>query len=218
MHRKAVQLSGTCISNQRDSRRGSRQGRSFGWACRSRPYRVPVGEDNQDPPTAVGDGGAIPDPEQIEAFRAFRRPVTPADQTLPADVAGSLRPELDPSLGRCVYSGPEGNAYILPGPGSICFIAIGEAFGTTQGETTTALAADGGQGFVNSMRGKPVTFVGVLPAGGHHLEITDRAGRASAMPLNADDGYWLEISDPVTLFLITPNGTKREIPLHDVNR
>ncbi len=113
---------------------------------------------------------------------------------------GSLRPELDPSLGRRVYSGSEGNAYVLAGPGSICFIAIGEAFGTIQGETTTALAADGGQGFVNSTRGKPVTFVGVLPAGGHHLQIVDRAGHACAVPLNADDGYWLEISDPVTLF------------------
>ena len=121
------------------------------------------------------------------------------------------------SLGRCVYSGPQGKAYIFPGPGSICFIAIGEAFGTICGETTTALAADDGQGFVNSMRGRPVTFVGVLPAGGHHLQILDQAGRANAVPLNADDGYWLEVSEPVTLFLIRPNGTKREIPFHDVN-
>ena len=177
-----------------------------------------VGEDHQGQPIPAGDGTAIPDPEQIEAFRAFRRPATRADETLPDDVVRSLRPELDPSLGRCVYSGREGKAFILPGPGSICFIAIGEAFGTVRGETTTALAADGGTGFVNSMRGRPVTCVGVLPAGGHHLQILDREGRASVVPLNADDGYWLEISDPVTLFLITPNGTKREIPLHDVNR
>jgi hypothetical protein len=32
---------------------------------------------------------------------------------------------LDARLGRCVYSGPEGRSYAVPGPGSICFIATG---------------------------------------------------------------------------------------------
>ena len=117
---------------------------------------------------------------------------------------------LDSRLGRCVYSGPEGRSYAVPGPGSICFIATGEAIGTIRGETTTALAAEGGHGFICGMRARPVTFVGVLPAGGYCLEIRDRAGRSIEVPVNADDGYWIEVLDPVATLLIRPDGTTRE--------
>jgi hypothetical protein len=71
----------------------------------------------------------------------------------------------------------------------------GEAIGTVRGETTTALAAEGGHGFVCGMRGKAVTFVGVLPAGGYRLEVRDRAGQSIEVPLSADDSYWLEVLD-----------------------
>jgi hypothetical protein len=124
---------------------------------------------------------------------------------------------LNPSLGRRVYSGPEGHGYVVPGPGTIRFIATGDAIGTSQGETTTALAADSGHGFICAMRGRPVTFVGVLPAGGQRVEIIDRAGRRIAVPLTADDGYWLEVSDPAAMFLIREDGTRREIPFGRFN-
>lgn len=125
----------------------------------------------------------------------------------------SLPAHLNLSVGRCVYSGPEGQGYIVPGAGSICFIATGEAIGTIQGETTTELAAAGGHGFISGRRGRPATFVGVLPAGGQRLEIHDRAGRSIQVPLNADDGYWFQVSDPAAMLLIRPDGTTKEIQL-----
>lgn len=174
---------------------------------------ISMGEDDQGDSTPSGDSTSIPDAEQIEAFRVFRRPATGADTALPDDVAQSVPTHLDSSLARCVYSGPEGHAYVVPGQGSICFIASGEAFGTVSGETTTALAAEGGHGFVRAVRGRPVTFVGMLPAGGERLTILDRAGRSIEVPLNGDDGYWLQVSDPVGMFLTRPNGTTKQIPI-----
>lgn len=174
-------------------------------------------EDDQEHLIPRGERVALPDEEQISAFRTFRRPATKADGALPDGVVLGLPAHLDSGLGRCVYSGPEGQAYVVPGPGSICFIAIGEAIGTSRGETTTALAAEGGHGFICAVRGRPVTFVGVLPAGGQRLEILDRAGRRIAVALNDDDAYWLEVSDPVGMFLIQQDGTSKEIPLGRVD-
>jgi hypothetical protein len=62
------------------------------------------------------------------------------------------------------------------------------------------------------MRGKAVTFVGVLPAGGYRLEVRDRAGQSIEVPLSADDSYWLEVLDPAATVLIRPDGTRRETP------
>jgi hypothetical protein len=161
------------------------------------------------------DGGvALPDAEQIRAFRAFRRPVTEADGPLREPTAHDLPPHLDPRSARRVYSGPEGQAYVIPGPGSVCFIAAGEGIGTVRGETTTALAAEGGHGFIcdAGLRSKPVTFVGVLPADAQRLEVLDRAGRTIAAATNDDDSYWLEVADPVRMFLVRHDGTQKEIP------
>lgn len=138
--------------------------------------------------------------------------MTEADAGLPDQVLQRLPADLDPSLGRRVYSGPEGQCYVVPGPGSICFIATGDAIGTSQGETTTALAAESGHGFICAVRDRPVTFVGVLPTGGQGVEIIDRAARRIAVPLTSDDGYWVEVSDPVAMFVIREDGTRREIP------
>lgn len=128
---------------------------------------------------AQGGGVALPDAEQVRAFKAFRRPVTKADGALREPTAHGLPPHLDARLARCVYSGPEGQAHVVPGPGSVCFIATGESIGTIRGETTTALAADGGHGFIcgAGSRRKPVTFVGILPADAQRIEVLDRAGR-----------------------------------------
>ncbi len=159
------------------------------------------------------DGAPLPDAEQIKAFRTFGRPVTEADRVLSEASMEGLPDHLNLSLGRCVYCGPEGRSYAVPGPGSICFIASGEAIGTLRGETTTALAAEGGDGFVCTIRGRPVTFVGMLPAGGYRLQVRDRAGQSITVPLSADEGDWLEVSDPTATVLIRPDGTTRETSL-----
>ena len=144
--------------------------------------------------------------------KRFRRPRVEADSALAA-AALNLPDHLNAGLGRCVYSGPEGQAYAVPGPGSVCFIAIGESIGTVRGETTTALAAEGGHGFICRLRSKPVTFVGLLPTSGQRLEILDRAGRRFTVDLNDDDGYWIEVPDPIGMFLVRRDGTTKEIPI-----
>ncbi len=157
---------------------------------------------------------ALPDAEQVRAFKAFRRPVTEADGARGEPTAHGLPAHLDARLARRVYSGPEGQAFLVPGPGTVCFLAIGEGIGTIQGETTTALAGDGGHGFIcrAGSRIKPVTLVGILPADAQRLEVLDGAGRTITAATNDDDSYWLEVADPIRMFLVRHDGTEKEIP------
>ena len=80
------------------------------------------------------------------------------------------------------------------------------------GHTTTELAALGGLGHVGSSGDGPVTFVGVLPAGGHDLRIIDRAGRQIPIPLTRDDAYWATVDEPVDMLWTTADGHDRQIP------
>jgi hypothetical protein len=176
-----------------------------------------VGEDQPGQPDPTDESDSIPDPAQRAAFRALRRARITAHDTLPEVLALAIGPRLDPRLAWCVYSGPEGQAYIVAGTGSICFIATSDAIGTIRGEIPTAFAADAGQGFVHSGRGRPVTFLGVLPAGGHGVHVIDRSGRRIDAVPNADDGYWLEVTDPVDLIKTRPDGTTQQIPFSNSN-
>jgi len=85
-----------------------------------------VSEGNLGHVPGPSDGAPLPDAEQIRAFRAFGRPVTDADRVLSEASMEGLPDHLNLSLGRCVYCGPEGRSYAVPGPGSICFIASGK--------------------------------------------------------------------------------------------
>jgi hypothetical protein len=176
-----------------------------------------VGEDQPRQPDPADENDSIPDPEQRAAFRALRRARIAAHDTLPEAVALATGPRFDPRLAWCVYAGPQGQAYIVAGPGSICFIATSGAIGTIRGDIPTAYAADSGHGFVHSGRGKPVTFVGVLPAGGHGVHVIDRSGRRIDAVPNADDGYWLEVTDPVDFIRTRPDGTTKQIPFSNSN-
>jgi hypothetical protein len=176
-----------------------------------------VGEDQSGQPDPAGESDSIPDPDQRAAFRALRRARIASHDALPEAVALAIGPRLDPRLAWCVYSGPQGQAYIVAGPGSICFIATSDAIGTIRGEIPTASAADGGHGFVHSGKGKPVTFVGELPADGHGVHVVDRSGRRIDAVPNADDGYWLEVTDPVDFIKTGPGGTTKQIPFSNSN-
>jgi hypothetical protein len=154
----------------------------------------------------------LPDAEQLKAFRALRRPAVEGDNPALDIGVGDLPGHLDPRLGRRVYSGGEGRIYIVPGPGSICCIATGIPFGTVRGETTTALASDTTHGFVVRGPNEPVTFLGVVPATVKQLEIRERIGRTITVDLSADDGYWLEVAEPVAHIVSRRDGTTAEIP------
>jgi hypothetical protein len=152
---------------------------------------------------------SLPDPAQVAAFAAFRRPVVKADHSLTDDpvTASDLRPGVDPVLARRVYAGSEGTLDIVPGHGTLTFISIGADDSAVAGQTTTALAARDGLGFVRFMTSHGHTFVGVLPAGGHDLRIVDRGRHESAGPLSADDGYWITVADPIAMRWTRPDGT-----------
>jgi hypothetical protein len=171
-----------------------------------------VGEDQPGLTDPADESDSISDPEQRAAFRALRRARVASHDTLPEAVALAIAPWFDPRLAWCVYSGREGQAYIVAGPGSICFIATSGAIGTIRGDIPTAYAAEGGHGFVHSGKGKPVTFVGVLPADGHGVHVIDRSGRKIDAVPNADDGYWLEVTDPVHFIKTRADGTTQQVP------
>lgn len=58
---------------------------------------------------------SLPDPAQVAAFAAFRRPVVKADHSLTDDpvTASDLRPGVDPVLARRGYAGSEGTLDIV---------------------------------------------------------------------------------------------------------
>jgi hypothetical protein len=155
------------------------------------------------------------EPEHLAAFDAFRRPVTSDDHQIASEPSATdhLHPSLNVNLARRVYAGENGSIDIVPGPGTICVVAIYANTGeTTIGHTATALAAADGLGHVNSSTGSAVDFVGVLPAGARNLRITNRAGRTIAVPLNADRAYWTTIRDPIEMIWTTAGGTDRQTP------
>jgi hypothetical protein len=158
-----------------------------------------------------GHDGSIPGPEQTQAFRAFRRPATEADR-LPANLLKRLPSELEPSSARRVCSGNDGQAFIVAGQDSVCFVSVSVTIGNTLGTTTTELAAEGGVGIIHSGAGQPFTFAGVLPTDTQSLEIFDPAGRVLDVPLNVDDGYWVQIPDAIDMVVTRRDGTKRHIP------
>jgi hypothetical protein len=55
-------------------------------------------------------------------------------------------------------------------------------------------------------------FVGVLLAGARDLRAVDQSGREIAIPLNADDAYWITITDPIDILWTKPDGTTRHTP------
>jgi hypothetical protein len=57
----------------------------------------------------------------------------------------------------------------------------------------------------------------VLPAGGHRVHVIDRRGRRITAVPNADDGYWLEVTDPVDFIKTRPDGTMQQIPFSNSN-
>jgi hypothetical protein len=67
-------------------------------------------------------------------------------------------------------------------------------------------------GFVLGEPNKPVTFVGVVPATLKQLEIRDRIGRTITVDLSADDGYWVQVVEPVAHIVSRQDGTTTETP------
>ena len=82
---------------------------------------------------------------------------------------------------------------------------------TVIGHTTTELAVLDGLGHVGRSGDGPVTFVGVLPAGGHDLRIIDRAGRRITIALTGDDAYWVTVDDPVDMLWTMADGHDRQM-------
>jgi hypothetical protein len=153
------------------------------------------------------------EPEHLAAFDAFRRPATPADRQVADEptAATHVNPSLNTDLARRVYAGDRGSIDIIPGPGTICCVAIYATTGeTTIGDTSTELAAADGLGHVRGGSGTAVDFVGVLPAGASNLRIIDRNGRETPIPLNHDRAYWTTVLDPIDMLWTTSTGAQRQ--------
>jgi hypothetical protein len=166
------------------------------------------------------DGQHSPDrldalePEQVAAFRAFRRPQNLADQAFLHDnsAASASRSHLNPDLARRVYDGVEGTINLVPGRNTICCVVIVAGTGEMiSGSTSTELAARGAHGFSSSGPGRSATFRGVLAVSVRDLRIVT-ASEAITVPVNSDDAYWITITDPIDMILTLTDGTERHIP------
>jgi hypothetical protein len=156
-----------------------------------------MGDRDDDTPTARFD--AL-EPEQVAAFRAFQRPRTAADEALGADpdAVSRLGRHLSPELSRRVYAGVEGTIDLVPGPNTICCVVT--VAGTSErisGTTSTELAARGAHGFTSGRGGQSATFRGVLATVVRDLQVVTATGETITVPVNADDAYWITITEPV---------------------
>jgi hypothetical protein len=168
----------------------------------------------------LDDDAPVPLPalenEQVAAFRAFQRPRTFADAALSADpdALSALGPDLNADLSRRVYAGREGTIDLVPGPGRVCCIVTVTGTGERiSGTTWTELAAHGAHGFTSGRLGEPTLFRGVLSTGVRSLRIVTASEDTVTAVVNADDAYWMTISDPVTQTVTLQDGTEQLIPL-----
>ena len=168
--------------------------------------------DRDETPTARFD---TLEPEQVAAFRAFRRPRTAADEALGADPAAVSRLDrhLNPELSRRVYAGVEGTIDLVPGPNAVCCVVT--VAGTSErisGTTSTELAARGAHGFISTRGGQSATYRGVLATVVRDLQVVTAASETITVPVDADDAYWINFTEPVEQILILNDGTRRRLP------
>ena len=155
------------------------------------------------------------EPAHVAAFKAFQRSARPADQGLRDDPSAAviLEPRQTLDLARRVYDEVEGTIDLVPGPDTICCVAINARNGESMaGSTSTALAATSTHGFIRSGTERSVTVLGVLSAQARDLRIINGSGHAIAVPLNADDAYWITVTDPIDMIVTQADGTTRHIP------
>jgi hypothetical protein len=155
------------------------------------------------------------EPSHVNGFNAFVRAGNAADRAVAADpdVASRLSPDLNPALGRRVYAGELGRIYIVPGRGSLCYVAIDATGEMVMGHTSTELAVRHGLGHFGSRANHPVRFVGVLPSGAQALRIIDRAGLENRVTLTPDDAYWISVRDPVEMVWTASDGVDQHVPI-----
>lgn len=152
--------------------------------------------------------------DQLAALRAFRRPPSDADQGLKAEplAASALPSGMNLDLARRVYAGPEGTIDLVPGRGVIgCVVFVAGTGERTTGTLPTGFVARGSHGFISGGEDQRKTFRGVLGADVRGLMIMTADGRADMVTVNADDGYWITIEDPVAAILSLLDGSEREI-------
>lgn len=158
--------------------------------------------------------GAV-EAEQVAALRAFQRPPSDADRGLMSEpsAASGLPPGTNLDLARRVYAGSEGTIDLVPGSGLIgCVVRVAGTGERTSGSTTTEIVARGSHGFISGRGNRSRTFRGVLGAEVRDLRVVTADGKTEIIPVNADDGYWATIGDPVKAILTLVDGSEREIP------
>lgn len=159
--------------------------------------------------------GAV-EADQVAALRAFRRPPSDSDRGLMTEpsAASGLPPGMNLNLARRVYTGLEGTIDLVPGPGLIgCVVRVAGTGERMSGSTTTGLVARAAHGFISGGADRPRTFRGVLGAEVHDLRVVNADGGTEMIPVNADDGYWTTIGDPVKAILRLTDGSECEIPI-----
>ncbi len=140
--------------------------------------------------------GCSPDPALVAAFAAYRRPRRPGDDSIKTDqrLLARLAPGAHLELARRLYAGPEGTMDLVPGAGSISFLARKATGESTCGQTTTQLAAHHGLGHTRWSREEGYILAGAL-AVGVRLSVVATDGSKIAVPVNIDGAYWFDAHD-----------------------
>jgi hypothetical protein len=169
-----------------------------------------------DPGKGVPQDGsvALPDADQVRAFKAVRRPATEADSALPEAAAHGLPEHLDARWDDASIPARKAKPISSPGQPQCASSRPARASALLEARRRQRWLLRAAHGFIcgAGSRRKPVTFVGILPADAQRLEVLDRAGRRIAAAPNDDDSHWLEVADPTRMFLVRHDGTEKEIP------
>ncbi|MGA2454561.1 MAG: hypothetical protein ABSG93_13670 [Solirubrobacteraceae bacterium] len=147
------------------------------------------------PPEATGSVATTIESSDLGSFEILRRSQTAADTVLPQDeVAFSGASGANLALARRVQGLSEGDAWVVPGKGSVCLIANGSA-----SCTTNSAAADGKLVLISGSDKSPgvETVAGVVPdgVGTVSAHLSDGSSQSLAVHENV---YLARVSGSVT--------------------
>jgi hypothetical protein len=169
-----------------------------------------------------GQGRGLSRSQCGRCFPCVRRAPKSADAIKDARVLrGLYHPQqqfaANPSLARNVYSGPDGDVYLVPAQGRLCLVTVGVSTGVTVGCNALSDAIKNGMGTIFT-DGTVTTLAGVYPDGTQDVTITDYTGAKHLVLLGPDNGYWTSVSQPALVTVTAPNGSVRTSTVPGANR
>jgi hypothetical protein len=157
-------------------------------------------------------------PVQRAAFSAFSRAGSTSDE-LPTYARANMSrqaPGAELGLSRRILADDAGAVYLLPAPGEVCAVTVGDSPGkTSQACTPDGAAAAKGFFWVAGANGSgsAQTITGVVPSGITTVTLTTARGDKTSAQVTADGGYRLAFAGTAANLKLSGNGNAIEEPL-----